>query len=98
MFDILSDEELGQVYELCAETADCPFGVEDADCDLCIKRLSARVEQKHTLKQVYDWGNEPCKNGAHAMSHYFYVKHGYYCHQRDCHNCWQELQKEVTNV
>ena len=49
-----------------------------------ISTVIAKAERKHTLKQVIDWGDEPCPHDK-----------GFgLARKRDCNMCWAELEKE----
>lgn len=71
MFDILLDEEI-QRDEL-------------YDTDDWLREL-LRKEQKNTLKQVVEWGNETCTEHNRLYDDF---------PKRKCPKCWQELKKEA---
>ena len=77
-FKILSDEEMAKALRD-SYAYDRPDITEEY---ITIEDITlAQAEQKHTLKQVIDWGNELC-----LQHHAGLVKH-------ECEYCWAELEK-----
>ena len=77
-FDILSNEELTNAYLSARFIRGETVGERD--------RTIAQAEQKHTLKQVIEWGEEECP-------HHF--NHPAYTMRRECRLCWEDIQKEI---
>lgn len=58
--------------------------------DWAVVRKAKEAQKKHTLKQVIEWGNEPCP-------HLATLSDGLPAAKRHCYQCWAELAKEVEN-
>jgi hypothetical protein len=81
---ILSDNAIRQVYN--------KLKMKPPDWIPEIDKAVAKAQQKEDLGWFVEWGEEPCKNERHTDGWYFYVRHGYYEHKRNCHECFQELK------
>ncbi len=94
MFEILSDEKLKALRDegdsLCRQLANDTEGRWKQEDMVAIwdanDRAALEAQKNHTLKQVIEWGNEPCDS-----NHFFHE------HRRDCPLCWAGLLKEVES-
>lgn len=79
MFDILSDEELS--------------GLPTMTATLPQPHIVAEAQKKHTLGQVYDWGEKGCPHNTEPDPY----SNGRIstCRKRECEYCWKELEKET---
>lgn len=90
MFKTLSPEEIMRIAEVAIkESKQEPLTQKEKEKEFFRLTLGmvAKTEQKNTLKQVIEWGNEDC------------ITHNplriYQTRRWQCHQCWAELQKEV---
>ena len=77
MFDILPDRDIKMMFAI------EPFKL------LVTARNIAWAEQKHTLKQVIEWGNERCPHIDNSRGYMTIWRP-----RRGCAECWQELQEQ----
>ncbi|KKN73842.1 hypothetical protein LCGC14_0396440 [marine sediment metagenome] len=83
MFKILPDKRLLEVVSSIPQDIKPDISVTiflQSEC-----QAVAKAEQKNTLKQVIEWGNEKCKHSNYLMK------------KKGCPYCWQELIKEVDS-
>ena len=95
MVEILNDEERLKALDLywvgakqcvsCGEVKEGRFMLAPSERDFVI----AKAEQKNTLKQVIEWGDELCTGHAGVVQLDWIPK------RKLCGYCWAELQKGV---
>ena len=86
MFEILSPKEIMQITKTAKEDSEQERLTQKEKEQECFRLTLGRVakaEQKHTLKQVYDWLEGTCEE--HNLP------------RRFCTLCWAGLEKEANS-
>ena len=89
MIKILSDEKIAKAINDSPEPHGQHFGRQYVASDVREgHRAIAQAQNKDTIRQIIEWGNETCPLDLFGE--------GTQCFKHACDLCWQELQSEVT--